>query len=87
MDLSLNNQPIAGVTVLLQGAPDALLSAEKREVVVDSTGWYGFVGLSEGVYAVIARVPNGFEGVLEHTVELTRDGCAQVDLRARAMEH
>jgi hypothetical protein len=85
--VSLNNQPIAGASVLLQGAPNALLNPEKREVVVDSTGWYEFVGLPEGVYAVTAQVPSGFRAVLEHPVELGRDGCAQLDIRAHATEH
>ncbi len=85
--VSLNNQPIEGASVRLKGAPNALLNAEKREAVVDSTGWYKFVGLPEGVYAVTAQVPSGFQRVLEHTVELGRDGCAQVDIRAHATEH
>lgn len=85
--VSLNNQPIAGASVLLKGTPNALLNIEKREVVVDSTGWYEFVGLPEGVYAVTAQVLRGFQAVLEHTVELGRDGCAQVDIRAHAPEH
>jgi hypothetical protein len=85
--VSLNNQPIESVSVLLQGAPNALLNAEKRVVVVDSTGWYELVGLSEGVYAATAQVPRGFRAVLEHTVELGRDGCVQLDIRAQATEH
>jgi hypothetical protein len=82
--VSLNNKAIGGTSVLLDAAPNALLNAENREAVVDSTGWYEFVGLPEGAYTVTAQVPSEFHGVLQHTVELQRDGCAQVDVRVHA---
>lgn len=84
--VSPNNKPISGASVRLLGAPDSALRAEKREAVVDSTGWYEFVALPEGIYTVIAQVPEGFSGVLEHSIELQRDGCTQVDVRAKRPE-
>jgi hypothetical protein len=82
--VSLHNQAIKGASVLLQPVPNALLNTEKREAIVDSTGWYEFTELPEGVYKVTAQVPSGFRAVLEHTVEIQPDGCAQVDIRAHA---
>ena len=82
--VSLHNQAIEGASVLLQAAPNALLNTGKREAIVDSTGWYEFTELPEGVYKVTTQVPSGFRAVLEHTVEIQPDGCAQVDIRAHA---
>jgi Carboxypeptidase regulatory-like domain len=79
--VSLNNKPVAGASVLLQAAPDGLLHAEERHAAVDSSGYYEFVGLPEGIYTHTVTVPEGFTGVLEHTVEVKKDSCAQVDVR------
>lgn len=80
--VSLNNKAIAGATILLESAPDALLHAERLKASADAAGWYEFAGLPEGTYTATAQVPDGLLGVFQHTVEVTANGCAQVDIRA-----
>jgi hypothetical protein len=82
--VSLRNKAIPGTAVVLDVIPDALLRSESREAKADSTGWYEFEGLPAGVYTVTAQLPSGFEGTLQHTIEIPANGCAQVDVRARA---
>jgi len=82
--VSLNNKPIAGSSVLLQAARMGFSIPRKESTTVDSKGWYEFVGLPEGIYTVTTGVPSGFAGTLNHTVEIQRDGCAQLDVRAHA---
>jgi len=84
--VSPNNKPVTGASVILIAEPNALLRAKKRETAVDSTGWYEFVDLPEGIYTSTVQVPEGFSGVLQHTAELRRDGCAQVDVRVNEPE-
>jgi len=84
--VSPNNKPITGASVMLTAEPNALLHAEEREAHVDSTGWYEFVDLPEGIYTATVQVPEGFSGVLQHTVGLRKDGCAQVDVRVNGPE-
>jgi hypothetical protein len=79
--VSLNNKPVAAASVLLRAAPDSLLRGEERLAAVDSNGYYEFVGLPEGVYTHTVKVPEGFTGVLQHTVEIKKDSCAEVDVR------
>ncbi len=77
--ISFNNKPIAGTSVLLEAVPS--IPQEKRKTVVDSTGWYEFVDVPEGMYTLSAQVPTQFTGELSHTVEMPQDGCAQLDVR------
>jgi hypothetical protein len=81
--VSLNNKPVAGASVSLRTAPNALLHAEEKRATVDSNGYYEFVGLPEGRYTHTVQVPDGFTGILQHTVEVKMDSCAQVDVRVR----
>jgi len=78
--VSLNNKPISGASVLLQDP----LHGDKKETAVDSTGWYEFGGLSEGVYTHSVQTPIGFTGVFQHTIEVRANGCAQVDVRGHS---
>jgi len=79
--VSLKNKAIAGTSVSLQTQPDALLENQIRKAPVDSSGYYEFVGLPGGVYTHTVQVPDGFTGVLQHTVELQASSCAQLDVR------
>ena len=82
--VSLNNKPVAGASVLLRATPDGLQRTEERRAAVDSDGYYEFVGIPEGTYTHTVKVPEGFTGVLQHTVEIKNDSCAQVDVRVNA---
>jgi hypothetical protein len=82
--VSLRNKPIVGASVLVESAPDELLHSQKLETTVDSSGYYEFLGLPDGTYTHTVRVPVGFAGELQHTLNIKAGGCAQVDVRVRA---
>lgn len=84
--VSLSNKPVSGASVLVESAPDGLLQSKKLETIVDSSGYYEFVGLPDGIYTHTVQVPPGFAGELRHTLNIKEGGCAQVDVRVRA-EH
>lgn len=85
--VSQNNKPVAGASVCLRATPGGLLRAEEKRATVDSDGYYEFVGIPEGIYTHAVMVPEGFTGVLQHTVEVNKDGCAQVDVRVKGETH
>jgi len=82
--VSLRNKAIPGTTVVLESMPGGSFRSERREAKADPTGWYEFDGLPAGVYTLTAQLPRGFEGTLQHTIEIPAKGCAQVDVRAHA---
>ena len=82
--VSLSNKPVSGASVLIESAPDELLHSQKVETIVDSSGYYEFVGLPDGIYTHKVQVPTGFAGELRHTLKIKEGGCAQVDVRVRA---
>jgi len=82
--VSLDNKAVSGTTVALDSQLDGMLRSERKLTSVDSSGWYEFIGLPTGVYTVTAQMPSGFEGVLQHTVDVDWNRCAQIDIRVRA---
>ena len=84
--VSLSNKPISGASVLVESAPDELNHRKRVETIVDSSGYYEFVGLPDGIYTHTVQVPTGFAGELRHELNIKEGGCAQVDVRVRA-EH
>jgi len=82
--VSLDNKAVSGTTVALDSQLDGMLRSERKLTSVDSSGWYEFIGLPTGVYTVTAQMPSGFEGVLQHTVDVAWNRCAQIDIRVRA---
>ena len=79
--MSLNNKAITGTIVKLEPVSGRLLHLQTKEVKTDADGWYEFSGLNEGSYTVTALVQGRQADVTAHTIEVPRDGCAQVDVR------
>lgn len=81
--VSPQNEPLAGIKLLLTNNADAFTHVE---TTTDSSGFFKFVQLPESNYSIRAERPGPFLGINTHDFDVKENSCAEMDFRWREVK-